>query len=688
MAGREKFGKSVLLEETEVTPLGPEYRAAKLNPSGLEKLVTILRLKPEISLSPDVARGLMDQAKLAAQLQSPNILKIFGIGKVDQVYYITYELLEGKSLRAILDRCRQESYPFAIDHALLVASKVCAALEFAHARRTDSGARYLHGLLSPSSILVSYEGEVRVKGFGYWPSRLRESNALTEDDLRYLAPEQAAEGTTDPRSDIYALGAVLFEALTGEVPPQGAEAAALVASAKLASPAGDDDSMPKPLTEVLVRSLGREPAQRYAEAGEMRKAIDTHLFSGDFTPTTFNLAFFMHSLYRDDIETETRAVKEAKEASYAEFLVEESARRGTPPPPFPPVDSRTVPIDARLLGAAATPGGTAPASASLGEETHVADPSPTPSSPNESHPGSGARDAAAGFTFHKNEQEKHRGKTPLLLGSAASLALVGLGTWYFLTRPEAAVPAATAAPPSTTPAPEVLAAQAKVKELEEKLAAMEAERQQAEARAAEDATKRLEAQAKAKGQEVDPAAVQKAQDEARQKAQAEQDRRQQAELRRVQEEKRAEEARLLEDRRKSEEAAAATAAPERAATPPSMSPAAVEPTTTTLVGLRAGTLVNVADVGVIAPIVEKKPALEYPPMAMRQRVEGTVELSALVDDKGAVTDAQVVSAPGGRTGLAEAALDNVKRWRYRPATKDGIPVKVWITVRVRFELPK
>ena len=169
MPKKEKFGKLVLLEEIEVTGVGAEYRAAKLGPSGLEKIVTIVRLKPAISGSEELARALMDQAKVAAQLQNPNVLKILGIGKVEQTYYISIEHVEGKSLRAILDRCRQESFPFSVEHALLIASKVASALEYAHGRRNDAGARYIHGLLAPASVLVSYEGEVRVKGFGQWP---------------------------------------------------------------------------------------------------------------------------------------------------------------------------------------------------------------------------------------------------------------------------------------------------------------------------------------------------------------------------------------------------------------------------------------------------------------------------------------------------------------------------------------
>ncbi|HWW93724.1 MAG TPA: TonB family protein [Vicinamibacteria bacterium] len=666
MAKRERFGKLVLLEETDSTGLGPEYRAAKLGPAGLEKLVTILRLKPAISGNVETARSLMDQAKLAAQLQNPNILRIFGIGKVDQTYYISYEFIEGRSLRAILERCRQEAYPFSVEHALLIASKVCSALEGAQARRLESGDRYFHGLLNPGSILVSYEGEVRVKGFGYWPSRLRD--ALPEETLAYLAPEQAAGGTGDGRSDVYSLGAVLFEMLTGQS-PAGADLAARIPSAKLLSPSGEDDSLTPPLIEILQKALGPEASSRYPEVQEMRKAIDALLFSGDFTPTTFNLAFFMHSLYRDDIETEAKAVQEDREASYLEFLAEEAKPAPRSVAPEPPA-VRTESVEAR-----------APAAPRAEANPHpepVTAPPPAAPAPLEVSPGYSPKEAAAGFTFHKGAS---RSQTPLVVGAAAILLIAGVG-YYFLSR--TTPPPPVQAPPTLSA--EALAGEKRVKDLEDKLAAIEAERVAAEAKAAEEAKKKLEAQAKARGQAVDPAALQQAQDDARKQAKAEQEAKQREELRILAEQRKAEEARLAEERRKAEELARAEQARAAEQTPPPTLPAATpEPTPAPI---RAGTLVNLNDPGVIAPVVEKTPLLQYPPIALRQRVEGTVELNVFVDERGNVGDAQVVQAAGGKAGLNEAAVENVKRRHYRPATKDGVPVKVWMSVRVRFELPK
>lgn len=667
MAKKEKFGKFVLLEEIEVSGLGTEYRAAKLGTTGLEKLVAVLRLTPALSTNADVAKQLMEQAKVAAQLQNPNISKIFGIGKVENTYYISYEFVEGKSLKAIFARCRRDGFPFSVDHALLISSKICSALEYAHARKTDAG-RYFHGLINPANVLVSYEGEVRVRGFGYWPSKVKEAGALRGEEGAYLAPEQAS-GPGDHRADVHAVGALLFETLTGQPLGPDADAAARIAEAKLQSPSGDDDSLPKPITDILSKSLAADPAGRYGEMAEMRKAIDTLLFSGDFTPTTFNLAFFMHSLFRDDIDKESKVIKEDKEASYLEFLTDDSAKRAAPTVTMP----TPIPIPAT------TP---IPASAPRPEPMQTPVPShmPAPAVPAhapEPAPGVSARDAAAGFTFHK--EEPRRSKAPILGGAAAILIVGGALAWYFLG--PGAAPAPTPPPPPTISV-EAQAALDRVKELEEQLKAFEAEKAAAEQKAADDARKKLEAQAKALGTTADPAAIAKAQEEASKKARLEQEKRQQEERRKLEEAKAAEEARVAEERRRSEEAAAVAAAAATTTLPP-----VTTAPPTTQVALKPGALVDLNDLGVTPPVPEKAPPLNYPPVALRQRVEGTVELNILVDERGIVTDAKVVTGAGGKVGLDEAALDNAKKRRYRPATKDGVPVKVWMPLRVQFKLP-
>jgi TonB family protein len=692
MARKDKFGKFVLLDQLEATAIGQEYRAAKLGTGGLEKVVSVLKLKPVLSGNAEAVKSLMDQVKFAAQLQNPNILKIYGIGKVEQSYYISYEFVEGKSLKSIFARCQQEGFPFSVDHALLIASKVCSALEYAHGRRTDAGARYFHGQVTPGSVLVSYEGEVRVRDFGVWPSRARDTAGAVPEDAAYLSPEQSAGGG-DHRSDIYAVGTLLFETLTGEPfasPERREEAGPRLAKARLQNPTSDDDALPRPIADILHKSLATEPGSRYGEIQEMRKAVDTLLFSGDFTPTTFNLAFFMHSLFREDIERETKALKEEKEASYFEYLTEEPVRAATTPAPAAkPVVSpaTTQPVDLRALGITPEPAPAREPSPPPPAPSRTPTPPPVahPPAPVEApHPSPFAAEpppaAPHAFTFHKEGPRNRR--LPLIAGGLLVIALAAGGAWWFMRARAARQAAATPAP--TTLSAEAQAAALRIQELEQKLQAMETERAAAEAKAAEDAKKKVEQQARAKGQEVDPAALAKAQEEARRKAQAEQERKQAEEMRRLEEERKAEETRLAEERRRAEEEAARLAAAAAATTTLPAPPTTTAPARP---AVTPGQLVDLNEAGVIAPVVQRQANPIYPPIALRQRLDGVVELSVLVDERGNVTDAKLVTGAGGKAGLNEAAIDSVKKRKYRPATKDGVPVKVWVPVRVQFRLP-
>jgi TonB family protein len=296
-----------------------------------------------------------------------------------------------------------------------------------------------------------------------------------------------------------------------------------------------------------------------------------------------------------------------------------------------------------------------------------------------------AREAAAGFTFHKGD--KTGSKMPLIGGLAAVLLIAAVGAAFVLKgRGSSSAPPSTTPPPTTMSA-EMMALSQKAKELEEKLQALEAEKAAASAKAEEDARKKVEAQARARGQAVDPEALARAQDDARKKAQAEQDRKAQADRKRLEDEQKVAEARLAEEQRRAEEARAAAAAAAAAQAPPTTVAAAPPPPPTT-VAVKPGSLVDVNDAGVIAPVALNKPSFTYPPIALRQRIEGKVDLTVLVDEKGGVADARVVSGAGGRAGLNEAASDYVRRWKFRPATKEGVPVRTWTPVSVVFMLPR
>ena len=312
------------------------------------------------------------------------------------------------------------------------------------------------------------------------------------------------------------------------------------------------------------------------------------------------------------------------------------------------------------------------------------------------------------------------GEAPSRRGLWIAAALVGVlalaaGAWLWLGR---AAPRATTTPP-TTVSPEVLAAMARVKELEGRIAQMERQRAEAETKAAEEARKKVEAQAAARGRAVDPAALQKAQEEARQTARAEQEHRQQQELGRIAEARRPEEKRIAEASPSpplpTPEAVATlapTPTPEaaaHAAAPPTTTPAApatttaapstmtaAPPTTTAAAPPAAaatptaspttpGMTVEASDPRLVRPVLVSRSTVRYPPAAEAMGASGVVEVLVLIDDRGRVVEASVVRSQPAKLGFEQAALEQVRSMQYRPGSRDGVPVKVRMPIIVNFK---
>ncbi len=712
MALREKFGKLVLLEQTGAGALGLEYRAARLGPAGLDRLVTVLRFGPEVSSNAEATKRLMDEARLAARLQGPGLVRVLGIGRVEHSVYVSTELVEGRSVEAILDRCRGEAFPFAADHALMIASRAAVALEFLHGKKDDAGVSLSHGLMAPSRLAVAFDGEVKVKGLGLWPA-LRGTDLLPAEERRYLAPEQVEGEVGDARSDVYALGLVLLEALTGQA-PDGTDPLDGLAAARVTGTTGEQAPLPKPLAELLRRALGREPAERFSGMADLRKAIDALLFSGDFTPTTFDLAFFMHTLFREDMEREARALEDARRGDYGEFLAEEKRAVPTPmatePDSGPGRPATTAPAG-RERPPTATTEVPAPTLAESARSTTSERPSPVAASGPDA---SGSRPAASRASREAAAREAASRMTLggtaaapagrrglwLLLGLLAALVVGGGAGWVYFVK-------LRSSSPSPAPGADAAAGQERVRELEARVAQLEREKAEAETKAAEEARQTVEAQAATGGRTADPAAVAQAEEEARRRARADQENRQQEELRRIAEEKAAEAQRAA-----AQPSPAPTPTPEPTATPtpvpapplpevppastPAPSPeaqAAAPPAgaaATAPPGSVPGrTIADPSDPAVRPPAVLSEENVPYPPRAVSKRITTSVVVRALVDEQGRVGEATVVQPSGQppELGFDEAALKRVRGRRYRPARRHDIPVAIWVLVRIDFRPP-
>ncbi len=280
-----EYGSYVLLERLAVGGMAEVFRAKRKGVEGFEKVVAVKRILPHLSSNKEFINMFVDEAKMVASLSHPNIAQIFDLGKIDDSYYIAMEFVEGRDLRTILSRARDRETDLGVDLPALIVAKVGAALEYAHRHRDDEGndLRIVHRDVSPQNILVSTEGEVKLVDFGIARAAAKASHTDSgslRGKLLYMSPEQAWGKALDNRSDIFSLGGVFFEALTGHPLFSGNSEMSIlerVREARFLAPSSLNPAVPIELEAVVTRALQRDPDERYQDAAEMLLDLNTYL---------------------------------------------------------------------------------------------------------------------------------------------------------------------------------------------------------------------------------------------------------------------------------------------------------------------------------------------------------------------------------------------------------------------------
>ncbi len=298
------FGRYQLLEKIAAGGMAEVFKARMSGEEGFEKIVAIKRILPHMADSVDFITMFIDEAKLAAQLTHSNIIHIYDLGKVDAYHYIAMEYVEGRDLRSILKMGPERGWPLPLELALFVASKVANALDYAHRRLGPDGRELdlVHRDVSPQNILISFEGDIKLCDFGIAKAATKMSQTQTgalKGKLQYMSPEQAWGRKVDRRSDIYSLGLVLHEMLTGERFFKGDTDLAIleqVRGAAVAPPSSKNPEVPEKVDQIVLRALSKDPAARYQNASELEKEINAVLYSTHPTPGPADLAIYMHRL--------------------------------------------------------------------------------------------------------------------------------------------------------------------------------------------------------------------------------------------------------------------------------------------------------------------------------------------------------------------------------------------------------
>ncbi len=285
MAGERRLGAYQLLAPLATGGMAELFIAKTVGVSGFEKQVALKVIHPNFSSEPDFIRMLIDEAKLAVQLQHANIVQTYDLGQVNGQYYIAMELVDGADLYKLLKTSSERGLDFPIDVAVHITSEVASGLDYAH-RKNDPIGRPLmivHRDVSPQNVLVSYEGEVKIVDFGIAKAALRNQQTqagVIKGKYYYMSPEQAWGNKIDARTDVFSTGILLHEMLSGEMLYLEDDLDTLikmVRAAEVQPPSRKRPDVPPDLDAIVMKALAKRPEDRYQSAADLSTALTRFL---------------------------------------------------------------------------------------------------------------------------------------------------------------------------------------------------------------------------------------------------------------------------------------------------------------------------------------------------------------------------------------------------------------------------
>lgn len=300
-----QLGKYRLIEPIASGGMADVYRAEVAGPEGFVKEVALKVVRGDHSQGSDFVRMFIQEARLASRLAHANIVQVFDFDRVEGRYLIAMEFVHGRTLRAVVERCRETGLRLGVARPVLVAAEVGKALAYAH-RPPEAGgvAGLVHRDVSPHNVLISFEGEVKLADFGI--ARALNATGLTEPGtikgkLAYMSPEQARGERVDARADLFSLGVVLWELLAGRRlfarDGDAATIAAVLASAPISPPSAWNEDVPPELDAAVMGLLERAPDRRTCSADEMAAALGAVLLKVVHSPEDLALAPLMRRLW-------------------------------------------------------------------------------------------------------------------------------------------------------------------------------------------------------------------------------------------------------------------------------------------------------------------------------------------------------------------------------------------------------
>ncbi len=300
----DRIGPYLLHQKVARGGMAELFLADYVREDGFRRKVAIKRILPHLAGNPEFIKMFTREARLAALLQHPNIVQIFDYGNIENAYFIAMEYIDGKNLGEILSTLKQG---LSVERAVFIISEICKGLDYSHNKKDENTGEpfnIVHRDISPQNLLISYQGEVKISDFGI--SKARSEPSLTQagvvkGKLAYLSPEQALGEPIDHKADIYALGLVFYETLTGKRVysfSSDVEAIRMIPKIKIEPLHHSISNIPDELNRIVMKCLEKQKDLRYHNAADVYKDLATFKKNQQIVFDASDLADFMKKSFK------------------------------------------------------------------------------------------------------------------------------------------------------------------------------------------------------------------------------------------------------------------------------------------------------------------------------------------------------------------------------------------------------
>jgi serine/threonine-protein kinase len=297
-----------VIKRLEAGGMAEVYLGEASSLEGFKKRVAIKRVLPHLAQNENFIQMFLDEARLSARLSHANIVSVFDISARDDTYFLIMEFVDGANLKRILESLQRRNTRFALAEAIYVCAEACRGLSYAHELRDEHGRpiSIVHRDISPPNIMITKQGEVKVADFGLAKAGTQLSQTdpgVVKGKFSYLSPEAAAGRDVDARADIFSLGIVLWEMLSGRRLFLGETDYAtvkLIQQANIPRLAPLNNQVDETFEELLLKALTRAPEDRYQSAQSFGDALTGYLFARQLKVTHYDIANLVNTAISED----------------------------------------------------------------------------------------------------------------------------------------------------------------------------------------------------------------------------------------------------------------------------------------------------------------------------------------------------------------------------------------------------